>query len=52
MIEDLKINDVYLHQKGGADTTMAAIDPPEDEKGTPIPTGSARYPHTGSSCAT
>jgi polygalacturonase len=49
MIEDLKISDVYLHQKGGADTTMAAIDPPEDEKGYPDPhrfgaTG-VRIPH-------
>jgi polygalacturonase len=37
LIEDLKISDVYLHQTGGADSTMAAIDPPEDEKGYPDP---------------
>jgi polygalacturonase len=37
MIEDLQINDVYLHQTGGADGTMAAIDPPEDETKYPDP---------------
>jgi hypothetical protein len=37
MIEDLQINDVYLHQAGGADATMAAIDPPEDETKYPDP---------------
>jgi polygalacturonase len=37
LIEDLQINDVYLHQAGGADATMAAIDPPEDESKYPDP---------------
>jgi polygalacturonase len=37
LIEDLQINDVYLHQTGGADATMAAIDPPEDETKYPDP---------------
>ena len=37
MIEDLQINDVYLHQAGGADAAMAAIDPPEDETKYPDP---------------
>jgi hypothetical protein len=37
LIEDLQINDVYLHQAGGADATMAAIDPPEDETKYPDP---------------
>jgi polygalacturonase len=37
MIEDLQINDVYLHQTGGADAAMAAIDPPEDETKYPDP---------------
>ena len=37
LIEDLQINDVYLHQAGGADATMSAIDPPEDETKYPDP---------------
>src|ERR1700733_4262066 len=37
VIEDLQINDVYLHQAGGADAAMAAIDPPEDETKYPDP---------------
>jgi hypothetical protein len=37
MIEDLQINDIYLHQTGGAEAAMAAIDPPEDETKYPDP---------------
>jgi polygalacturonase len=36
-IEDLQINDIYLHQTGGADAAMAAIDPSEDETKYPAP---------------
>ena len=37
-IEDVKISDVYLHQVGGGDAAMAALEPEEREKAYPEPT--------------
>jgi polygalacturonase len=37
MIKDVKISDVYLHQRGGADASMAKLDPPEFETKYPDP---------------
>jgi polygalacturonase len=36
-IEDVKISDVYLHQLGGADASLAALQPPENEAKYPDP---------------
>jgi polygalacturonase len=46
-IEDLKINDVYLHQIGGAGAEMAAIQPAEDAEKYPEPTMFGDLPATG-----
>src|ERR1700754_3650064 len=37
-IEDIKISDVYLHQQGGGDAAMAAIEPPIKDSEYPEPT--------------
>jgi len=36
-VEDVKISDVYLHQVGGAEQAMAAINPPEKADAYPDP---------------
>jgi polygalacturonase len=46
-IEDIKISDVYLHQVGGGDSAMAAIQPPEREKDYPEPTMFGALPASG-----
>ena len=46
-IEDLKINDVYLHQVGGASAEMATIQPPENASNYPEPTMFGDLPATG-----
>ena len=47
MIEDLKINDVFFHQLGGADSELAKRQPPELEKAYPEPTMFGDLPATG-----
>jgi len=46
-IEDIKISDVYLQQKGGGDEAMARIQPPEKENAYPEPTMFGAIPATG-----
>jgi len=46
-IEDLKISDVYLHQIGGAEPGMAAIQVPENAEKYPEPTMFGNLPATG-----
>ena len=46
-IEDIKVSDVYLHQQGGGDAAMAAIDPPVKDNGYPEPTMFGQLPATG-----
>ncbi len=46
-IEDVKISDVYLHQRGGAPAAMAQIKPPEAELNYPEPTMFGDLPATG-----
>ena len=46
-IEDVKINNVYLHQKGGGPAEMAALDPPENETKYPDPPMFGALPATG-----
>ena len=46
-IEDVKISDVYLHQVGGGDAAMAALEPEEREKAYPEPTMFGAMPATG-----
>jgi polygalacturonase len=46
-VEDVKISDVYLHQRGGAPAEMAAIQPPLQELGYPEPTMFGDLPATG-----
>jgi polygalacturonase len=46
-IEDVKISDVYLHQVGGADAAMAAIQPPVKENAYPDPGIYGALPATG-----
>ncbi len=46
-IEDVKISDVYLHQQGGGDATMAAIAPPIKDNAYPEPTMFGDLPATG-----
>jgi polygalacturonase len=46
-IEDIKISDVYLHQQGGGDAAMAAIQPPIKDNGYPEPTMFGQLPATG-----
>jgi len=36
-IEDLKVNNLYLHHRGGASKDVAALEPPEDENKYPDP---------------
>ena len=47
MIEDLKISDVFFHQRGVADGEMAKLQPPELEKTYPEPTMFGDLPATG-----
>ncbi len=47
MIEDLKISDVYFHQRGGADDEIAKRRPPELENAYPEPTMFGNLPATG-----
>jgi polygalacturonase len=47
MIEDLKISDVFFHQRGGADGEVAKRQPPELEKAYPEPTMFGDLPATG-----
>ena len=46
-IEDVKISDVYLHQLGGADAAMGAIQPPVKENAYPDPGMYGALPATG-----
>jgi polygalacturonase len=46
-IEDIKISDVYLHQRGGAGQAMAAIEPPIKENAYPDPGIYGDLPATG-----
>ncbi len=46
-IEDLKISDVYLHQQGGADAAMAALQPPVKDNAYPDPAVFGQLPATG-----
>ena len=46
-IEDVKISDVYLHQRGGADSAMSAIQPPIKENAYPDPGIYGDLPATG-----
>src|ERR1700744_4232400 len=45
--EDIKISDVYLHQQGGGDAAMAAIDPSIKDNAYPEPTMFGDLPATG-----
>src|ERR1039458_8865947 len=47
MIEDLKISDVFFHQRGGAAGEMPTRQPPELEKAYPEPTMFGDLPATG-----
>jgi polygalacturonase len=46
-VEDVKISDVYLHQKGGAGAEMATIQPPEKAEHYPDPNMFGDLPATG-----
>uniref|UniRef100_UPI0035CB9059 rhamnogalacturonidase n=1 Tax=uncultured Sphingomonas sp. TaxID=158754 RepID=UPI0035CB9059 len=46
-IEDIKISDVFLHQRGGAPAAMAALTPPLAELAYPEPTMFGDLPATG-----
>lgn len=46
-VEDVKISDVYLHQAGGGDAAMAALQPPEKADQYPEPTMFGELPATG-----
>ena len=46
-IEDVKISNIYLHQVGGGDGTMAGSQPPERETEYPEPTMFGPLPATG-----
>ncbi|MGA2249583.1 rhamnogalacturonidase [Terracidiphilus sp.] len=46
-VEDIKISDVYLHQVGGADAAMAAINPAENAEKYPDPRMFGDLPATG-----
>ena len=46
-IEDIKISDVYLHQQGGGDAAMAAVEPPIKDSAYPEPTMFGQLPATG-----
>jgi polygalacturonase len=47
MIEDVKISDVYIHQKGGGTQEMAALDPTEKPEDYPEPRNFGTLPATG-----
>jgi polygalacturonase len=47
MIEDVKISDVFFHQRGGVDGEIAKRQPPESEKDYPEPTMFGDLPATG-----
>lgn len=46
-IEDVKISDIFLHQRGGAPAAMAALRPPLAELAYPEPTMFGDIPATG-----
>ena len=46
-VEDIQINDVYLHQRGGASAAMAAVQPPEQADQYPEPVMFGDLPATG-----
>ncbi|MGC2163998.1 MAG: glycoside hydrolase family 28 protein [Silvibacterium sp.] len=46
-VEDIKINNLYLEQTGGAVAAMAALNPPEKADGYPEPTMFGDLPATG-----
>jgi polygalacturonase len=46
-IEDIKISDVYLQQKGGGNEAMASTEPPEKENSYPETTMFGTLPATG-----
>jgi polygalacturonase len=46
-VEDIKISDVYLHQVGGADAAMAALNPLENAEKYPDPRMFGDLPATG-----
>ena len=46
-VEDIKISDVYLHQVGGGDAAMAALEVPEKADQYPEPTMFGELPATG-----
>jgi polygalacturonase len=47
MIEDIKISNVYIHQKGGGTKEMAALDPVEKPEDYPEPRNFGTLPATG-----
>jgi len=47
LIEDLKISNIYLHQRGGGTREMASLQPPEKEDAYPEPTMFGPLPATG-----
>jgi hypothetical protein len=46
-IQDVKISNIYLHQAGGTDSSMAGIEVPESEGGYPEPSMFGMPPATG-----
>lgn len=46
-IEDVQLNDLFLHHVGGADAAMAAVQPPENALGYPEATMFGALPSTG-----
>jgi polygalacturonase len=46
-VEDIKISDMYLHQRGGGTKEWAAIQPPEKEAGYPEATMFGTLPASG-----
>lgn len=46
-VEDIKISDVYLHQRGGGDAALAKREPPKVEEGYPDPKMFGDLPATG-----
>jgi polygalacturonase len=46
-VEDVKISDVFLHQRGGGDAALASRQPPENAEGYPDPKMFGDLPATG-----
>ncbi len=47
LIEDIRLNDIYLHQTGGAPAEMTSLQPPEKENSYPDPEMFGPLPATG-----